>query len=65
MEAKKTHRLTLGKHSEEVSDKELATLQERYKRNFPYDVEALQPEKPADEAPVKTPAKPKDAEKAA
>lgn len=65
-DAPKTHKLTLGKHSEQVTEQELAAIKTRTGRNFSeYEVTELQPKAPAELAPNK-PAKdaPKDADKA-
>jgi hypothetical protein len=57
----KTHRLTLGKHSEEVTKDELEVLKKAYGSRFAeYSVEELHVAKPAD---VATPTKPEKAEK--
>lgn len=44
----KKYILTLGGHSESVSEQELADLKARYHRNFPYDVAPLQIARPTD-----------------
>jgi hypothetical protein len=56
--ADKTHKLTLGKHSEDVTDEELAVIKKRLGARFAeYEVEPLKVTKPAD---VETPAKNKE-----
>ena len=49
-DAKKTHLLTLGKHSEEVTEAELDSLKKAVgsRRFAEYSVTPLQPAKPAD-----------------
>lgn len=48
-DAKKTHSLTLGKHSEEVTEAELTGIKKTLGRRFDeYTVSVLQPVKPAD-----------------
>ncbi len=52
----KTHKLTLGKHHENVSDAELAAIKTRLGAKFSeYEVTPLKVAKPTD---VETPAKP-------
>jgi len=49
-DTKKTHKLTLGKHSEEVTEAEMASIKETVgvRRFAEYTVTSIQPAKPAD-----------------